>query len=146
LEDKFYSGIEDLPIYNWIKVNETSDFSYLAKVKKDFKEAKAEEINKLWHQIYDEYLAKFGLGALTEKILKKQVQIARLRIRMVQSGDDSLETMIEINELELAKMIKPIQKGMDFYKLKALIEKRNGFVIDAKKCTVVEFYSYLDLD
>lgn len=139
---KYYTSIEDLPIFNWIKVHETADLSFLFTTKKNATVTQLKALQKVWGLIYDEYIKKFGFNENFISQLEREREIALLKIEKAETGDDSLETMIEIREFELKKK-KEISRKSDFYLLKNNVEKKIGFRINPREVTVVEFYSYI---
>lgn len=145
MEDKFYTGIDNLPIWNWIQINEKQDFRYLARAISDYAAASKEAVERLWRAIYEEFLQRFGFGETFIEVMRHRIEIGRLKVMMGVTGDRSHQTFVEIAELEIAELLKPAGKPMDFYRLKAYVEKKNGFRIDAHQTTVVEFYTYLEL-
>lgn len=142
---KHYNSIDDLPIYNWNKVHETGELKHL--LHDPSRKLKAPELNQLpalWRKIYDEYIERFGIGDTTLSMLEKEKRIAELQIEKIQTGDENIQTFIEIEEISLnRKKIEAEQMSVDFYETKANIEKCLGFMINAKICTVIEFYNYI---
>mgnify|MGYP001591948919 CR=1 FL=1 len=139
----FYTGIDDLPVWNWYQVNEKGDFSFLARTNKAFQKASRGVIENLWMRIYDEFLAKFGWGEVFNQILRKRIEVAKLKIEMAVTGDKTLLTLIKILMIEIDELMMPLGKPIDFYVIKTALEKHNGFRIDPRKTTVIEFYTYV---
>lgn len=140
---KSYSSIDDMPMYNWNEVHKTGDLSFMLIDKSKTKGINYEKLAHLWRDIYEQYIAKFGFDNKYLKILEKQLYIAELRIEKAVTGNQTINTFIEIEKQLLAKLMETTTKGADFYESKALLEKKLGFAIDIRKCTVIEFYSYI---
>lgn len=144
----FYESIDDLPVYNWFKIHETSDLSFLLVKKKKFvKMNQHTVVKKIWTQIYDEYFQKFGFSDNFLSILQKETEISLLIIEKTISGDESINTLIKIIQIEIEKLKGSGSKNapIDFFKLKSDMEERLKFRINMKECSVTEFYSYISL-
>lgn len=97
-----------------------------------------------WNVVYDGYISRFGLSEDYLKLIEKKKEIAGLKVERMISGQKSLNTFIKIAEIELESLQKGDRKDeVDFYESKAQVEKQIGFVLDPKKITVAEFYSYI---
>lgn len=138
----FHESIDDLPIYNWFKIHESSDYTFILLKKKKVTDKEKKALISIWNKIYNEYILKFGFSDEYLHVIEKRKHIALLQIDMIESGDASLQTIIEINESELERRKAALPKN-DFYAIKAVIEKKMGFKIDIKTCSVVEFFTYL---
>lgn len=139
-----YKSIDEMPIYNWNKIHETGDLRYMLHEKKTIEPYEFRFLLKRWKKIYEEYVSRFGLSEDFLSILELEKNIALLKIEKAERGDENMQTFIEIDEIKLQKKraeLSGVQS--DFYDIKAAIESNLGFHIDPKKCTVVEFYSYL---
>ena len=69
--ESYYLSIDELPIYNWNKIFETSDLDYLKK--NNNKKVKEEFLVELWVKLQNEYLDEFGL----ESIFKQKLEIQK---------------------------------------------------------------------
>jgi hypothetical protein len=98
----------------------------------------------IWRNIYDEYIKEFGFSEGFLDIIRKQKEIALLRVDKIVSGDKSIQTMIDVCNFELDG-IKKMNQGGTFYELKVYIEKGMGIRINPIECSVKEFYSYAKL-
>jgi hypothetical protein len=148
LRSQIYNSIEDLPIFNWWKIHETKKMIYLFVKEKDGKRKFTNDELRLlsfrWQKLYDQYLARYGFAESFIDNLEFEKEIALLKIEMYETQNFAMETTIEIKEYQLSQQKKRAQKKekADFYENKAQIEKRIGFRIDVKTCSVVEFVSY----
>jgi hypothetical protein len=140
---KHYSSIDDLPIFNWNKVHETGELKYLLHDPgKKLKTAELNQLPKIWESIYDEFIQKVGLSESYLEILESERKIALLQIEMAETGDNNIQTFIEIDQVRLERKQNEMPEG-DFYQLKSFLEKKQGHPIDIRKCSVIEFYSYI---
>lgn len=144
LYKKVFRDIDEMPIYNWNKIHETGDLKYL--IKDGFK-AESYEIRfllKRWKKLYEQYVNRFGFSDDFLSILELEKNIALLKIEKAERGDENIQTFIEIDEIKLQKKKAELNSvKSDFFDIKAGVESSLGFHIDPKKCTVVEFYSYI---
>lgn len=137
-----YKSIDDLPIYNWNEIHRTGNLVYLLRERKKLNEFEKVSLGRRWTKIYDEYIKHFGFSETFIKVIEKQMYIAELMIEKAETGDKTINTFIEIERRALEKLKEKTGDG-DFYESKAMMEKQLGFTIDVKKCSVVEFYSYI---
>lgn len=142
---KHYSSIDDLPIYNWNKIHETGELKYLLHdYSRKITTAQLNQLPEIWRMIYDEYIQRFGIGETSMAILDRERRIAELQIERIETGDENIQTFIEIETVALdRKKAETEYLKVDFYETKAYIEKHLGFMINPKICTVVEFYNYI---
>lgn len=144
LYQKVFRDIDEMPIYNWNKIHETGDLKYL--IKDGFK-AEGYEMRFLlrrWKKLYEQFIDRFGFSDEFLSILELEKNIALLKIEKAERGDENIQTFIEIDEIKLQKKKAELSNvKSDFFDIKAGVESSLGFHIDPKKCTVVEFYSYI---
>ena len=58
----YYDSINDLPLVNWWKFNETKDFGHLLKEYKDVDEAQMEHLSAIYTELMDEFTREFGIS------------------------------------------------------------------------------------
>ena len=139
LENKYYLTIEELPVYNWWKLHEKNDFKQVLKSQKDEID---ERVVKLVKDLQNEFIATFGIDENYAAYLRKQIQIELLKIRVIKTKDRSLETQIDILEIELEELTNREQdKGLNSTTI--AVEKWMGFKLDTKKISTFEYYSYI---
>lgn len=99
----------------------------------------------IWKAMYDEYIAAFGFSENFLMILNKQIEIGKLETKKILTGDQSIQTFIDIAKFKLANLqrINNNEKS-NIYKVKAAIEKKMGIRIPLAETPVREFYSYLN--
>ena len=137
-----YESIDELPIYNWFKVHETSSFEYLLYVRKKLERWEVRRLNELWMVLYKQYIERFGYSEQFIEVMSKKREIALLKVDYITSGDKSLKVFIQIAEKELEEMNGA---DVDFYESKSMLEKSLGFYIDIHKMTVAEYYSHFQV-
>jgi len=140
-----YEDIEEMPIYNWFKVHQTGDYAWLLVKKRKISDKESLILSDKWRVLYDAYIDLFGFNDGFLSILEKKREIALLIIEKAETNNDTIDTIIEIREIELARTIKEQSGGENFYEIKSFVEKAKGFQIDIRKMTVVEFYTDLKM-
>jgi len=96
----------------------------------------------IWRSLNDEYIKQFGFTESFLDIVRKQKEIALLKVNKIVTGDRSLETLIDVCMVEL-ETLKKMSGGGTFLETKAYIEKGMGFAINPMKTSVAEFYNYI---
>lgn len=134
----------EAPVFVWQMVHETRDFTYLLKDRQKVSGQILSKLSKAWEKIYDEFLKEFGFNETFLEIKKKEIAIALMKLELIITGDRSLETFIEIEEMELKEMQKEL-KGVDFMESTIAIESRMKFQIDPHNTTIRKFYSYIKM-
>jgi len=66
-----------------------------------------------------------------------------LKLEMIITNDQSIQTDIDIANIELLQIVDQHSGQSDFYETKTAMERNLGFVLDPRKITVREFYSYI---
>lgn len=143
--DKCYTSVEDIPIYNWWKLHETGDYSYVLKEKHVVEEIVNPILREKWDQIYDTYISRFGFAPELMAIHNQEKKIAKLKAQRMATGNRKLNTDIKVEEHILQEMRKMPQQKADFYEIKAVVEQARGIALDAKVVTAAEFFTYLAL-
>jgi hypothetical protein len=140
---EYYDSIDLLPVLNWDKIiNGGGDYSWLLHKRRKLNKRLITQLSKAWEIIYDEYIRTFGIGDAFERALRMKVKIAQMRMKKILTGDENLQTFIDVEEMKLSTM-EQNAKGGDIYKAKAAIEKKMGIRIPLAETPVREFYSYL---
>lgn len=141
----YYTSIEDLPIWNWNKIHEKGDYTYLRLHRINSQNTKKEhaEMKLIWENMFEEYVQHFGFSKNFLDQLEKRKQIAFYQLEFIETGDTSLQTLIEITQREL-KSLQVTDGKPAFWKTKALVEQLVRFQLDVKTTTVIEFYSHIE--
>jgi DNA polymerase elongation subunit (family B) len=138
--DKYYCSIEELPVSNWWKLHEKNDFK---QVLRDSKDELDDRVIELVKELQNEFISTFGIDENYAQYLRKQIQIELMKINVLKTGDRSLETMIDILEIELEDLTrKEEDRGLNSSTI--AVEKWMGFKLDTKKISTFEYYSYIE--
>ena len=140
-----YKNIDEMPIYNWWQIHESGDLTYVMKHRRKvlFMFIYGYFLNGKWEDLYNQFIDKFGLSDHFKMVIDKKKAIVQMKISKMLNDDFSLQTLIDVAEIELKEM-NDISGG-GFLSTKANIEKNMGFQIDAKGTSVSEFYTYINL-
>lgn len=139
-----YSGIDDLPVWNWLRINESNDLSFLLLTKREVNTKEHEYLNTIFESIYEQFITAFGVNETMKRAMELRRDIGVLKLEMAISGDLSRQTFIDIKEDELGKLLLETEKQSNIT-MKAYVDKFMGFHIDEKKVSVKEYYSYIEL-
>ena len=129
-------------MFNWWKYNSQSDPSFLLKLRRKLTKAETYFFSIIGRQLLDEFVRAFGLGEHFLSVIDKRKEIAYLRMQMCITRDMSIQTFIDIAQLELEDLQTGGQK-VDFLQSKLMVEKHYKFQIDMHKTSVTEFYTYI---
>lgn len=137
-----WDNIEDMPVWNWMRVHEKGDLRYIYKISSDRELPSQCPDMDCWRRLYDQYIREFGINERYLEYLQKKKDIAIKKCDRIISGDRSLETLIEVDEIELRDMLSA-GENMKFIEVIAAIEKHLGFQLNQHTVTVVKYYTYL---
>jgi len=149
ISGKCYTSIEIMPIFNWQKIHDTKNLSFL--YKSETISIHRKEPNKfyliplsiLWRDLQNQYIKEFGFSESFIMELNIEKQIAELIVDKICNDDKSLNTMINIKKMELAELRKTQVKKTTFAH-ECVILKKNGYLIDQFKTSVTEYYTSLN--
>ena len=127
-----------MPVWNWWKIHETKDLSYLLKEDKKL----THHAEGVFDSIYSDFIRIFGVSENYKQYLNKLVEIELAEIDMLLNDDKSLETFIDIMKVELDDL-KSVQGDGTYMDTAIAVEKNMGFKINTKDISVFEFYSYI---
>lgn len=131
---KVWESIEDMPIYNWMKILETGDLKWLFK-EKGRVSVKAEDH---WLTLQQEYMDEFDLDEGYKQQLRLMEKLKNLNCEFVITRDRSLLNIIKITETDIADLGPKAAIG--FYQILDHVEKYKGFAIDPKTTSVMKWY------
>lgn len=137
-----YKSIDEMPIYNWQKVQETNDLTWLLKVKSDTTKGQLSILETYLKRMTDEYIDHFGISDQYRLILKLKGELRCLEIDYILSDNRVHLTFIEIKKKEL-QMALAKGKSNDTSSVKVHAEKYMGRAINMRETSVKEFYEIL---
>lgn len=137
---KIYTTIEEMPLFNWVKINEKNDLSYM--IIGSCKKINNKKLREGFEIIKDEFINTFGVSEVYKKILEAQIEIAKLEIDLALTGDNFLQNFIDMRLIDIKQLNEGATKGSHF-ETKMKLEKYLGFRLNEKEISVKEYYSYL---
>jgi hypothetical protein len=138
MQKEFYTDIDELPIFNWLKC-QRGELKYIHKELKEHPENE-----KYFELIYDQFLQKRGLSVQYKRILECLRKIAELECDYVITNDRFLLTLIEIEKTKYQQMTKTTGNETSVEKMLIILGKWLGYRLDSKIVTVLEYYNILD--
>ena len=136
LRVKYYDSIDTMPTFNYLKVVDEDNITFMIKKKGLFGNHK-----KAFDNIQRQLVDKFGLSQSFIEIIELQKEIIALKCEVAISGDKFNNTFIRIHEEELKQKLE--QKSLKSNELKILIEKWIGFKLNLHEISVSEWFSYI---
>jgi hypothetical protein len=128
-------SIEEMPIYNWIKILETADLKWI------FKESKGRVTKRLgehWLTLQQQYIDEFDLDENYKQQLRIMKKLALLNCDFSITRDRALLNDIKMLEIDLESNNQ--KKAIKFYEMLDHVEKYKGFAIDPQKTSVMKWY------
>jgi hypothetical protein len=139
LEEKsVFDNIDVCPIWNWIKIQQTGDLSYLVN-KGSFT---IEELEEIFLSMQDEIFKDFGISEKYKNYLSLLKEKARITIEVIETDDAFSKLDLQVVEEDI-KMILDDGKTQQFDEVVVYIEKFMGFQLNPKKVTIRKYYNYL---
>ena len=139
---KFYTGIDELPLFNWIKCT-NGDLRF---VRIDSKSITATNENDVdaWNKIYDDYIKEFGLSEMYIKMLNVMRKKAMLEIDFVINRDRFKLTEIEIELSKLEMMMANNGKGISIEQSLVHLSKWMGHWINSKNIITKDYFNLIN--
>lgn len=131
-----------MPLFNWIKCTE-GDLRY-ARIEINLNQDQTKKDVDAWFQVYDEYIKKFGLGKMYERLLKVMKKKALLECDFVLTGEKFKLTEIEIEEANLKNMLANMGNGLSIEQSLIHLARWVGYHINTKNITVADYFNLLD--
>lgn len=142
---EFYDSVDNIPIFNYWKTEETGDLKYLA-IGKDYEKDffyDQKEAAESWNKVNKSYLDIFGVSAHYKDVLMLQKEV----ILNEYIWQTQREPIAKVYAREAKKELESIQKDdgvkADKNDQIFMIEKEMGFQIDVKVMTMKKFYLYI---
>lgn len=146
---KFYRTIEELPIWNFDKINEQGDVRYMLKLDDYFElPAKGVDYDTLvdhFIQVSDELFERFGVDdrAITNMMEEKDILIMKLKWL---AGEKSFKTTYKIkSKIREDREAMVGDKKQTFEEKIIMLESYFKKDFDVYKMSVAKFYTYLDV-
>ena len=139
---KIYTTIDELPLFNYQKIMETGDYKHLLKKETPVTQKIYHLLSDAWQNINKQIIEYIGISKELQMTMRLEREIVQLKISMVQTGDRSIENLIELKQIELNNL-RPKQKASIDDSL-VTIETILKISINIFECTVRKYYSYMN--
>ncbi|CAB4152152.1 hypothetical protein UFOVP597_54 [uncultured Caudovirales phage] len=139
--EKYYRLIEEIPLFNWVKINEGKMIYILKDTDSEYTDT---EIEEAWSDLFDDYLIKRGLGKSYKKLLEVMKKKMILECDYIISGDEFKKTQIEVEIQNLEMLTKKEVNDMSVEKSLIFLSKWIGYRLDWKIITLNEYYIILE--
>jgi hypothetical protein len=96
--------------------------------------------HEAWEKIYDEYIERWGLGKLKEKMLKAMIRKAEAELEFCITGDRFQLTQAEIEENKLEGMMKNAGHGVTIEQTLIHLSKWIGQWIKPREISTQEYF------
>jgi len=122
------------PIYNWFRITEDKDYTYLCKYI-TFSEP---YLRLHFEKIYAQYIDFVGISAEYKSYLNKVIELELLEIDYALTNDRYYLTFIKLKQNELDALKKEDEKPQ-FSMVNAYVSKFIRYTLEQKKETVKEY-------
>lgn len=141
----YYNSIEELPMFNWLKLN-SGEYKYLLKpfwlsMVERMKETPKRKAR--WFALYDQYINEIGLTEDYKELLRAMKKHGLACVRYIQNPTSLNATKMAAAESEIQDLSKG-EKGK-FEEFVAMVEKYMGIPVNLKKISVKRFYAYVEI-
>lgn len=141
---KHYKTLEEIPVYNWFKIHETNDISYMLtngpkKVNKQFRIV----LLLAFQKMRDEFIDVFGLSDRTKELMKLKAQLQVRKIDLALTQDRIHKTFINVLEKQIKEIEGDVNKTVDFWADKVHVDKFMHQRINLKDISAREYFSIL---
>lgn len=137
----FYESIDEIPLYNWAKINDGNLKFILISMDSDVTDL---ELSDAWEKLYDDYIEKRGLSKHYKKLLSLMKQKVILQCDYIITGELFKLTELEIQEQKLNEMIQKDAIDISIEKTLIYLSKWIGYRLDWKVITLNEYYLILE--
>jgi predicted Mrr-cat superfamily restriction endonuclease len=143
LRKEYFNNIDELPIWNWWKVAETSNLIYLQKNVDYTKEDYTIKAFNLWNDLQNQYLNEFGITEEFRQILALKKRWIAKKSDYIITGNRFNLTEIDIIEAEISETMNDKIK-VDKEDTIIVLEQKLSFPLDEKKLSVKKYYNYIN--
>jgi|ERR1035437_3227372 hypothetical protein len=143
---KYYKDISQLPLFNYIQIQESNDLRYMI-IGVDYfdlpvvKEKELSILLPAFESINNQVTDFMGINDNMLDVLRLERDIILLQIESIETDNNNLDTIIEIKKLELAQ-IKP-QTKQSIEHCVIMIEDIMKIAIDTTKISVKKYLQYI---
>lgn len=139
-----YLTIDELPVKIWFDIHKEANYSKLVKVEIPFTDKIVLQLSKIWDDIYNQFIERFGLSDEFMTDLRDEIKLANLQADYIITGDRYLVTLIKIEKEKKRIADLDVKPPTDLDVILARMSKYYGFKLSSRELTVSEYYSYIN--
>ena len=139
---EYFTSIDEMPIYNWLKIQESNDLTWVMKVKGDATKKQLLILEDSLKKMTDEYIDTFGISDSYRKILRLRGEIACMEVDYCLTQQRSLLTFINVKKKELESIFRNNEKS-DSMSVQVHVRKYLGQSVNMRETSVKEYYSII---
>jgi len=139
MSDNYYSEIDEIPLYNWIKCID-GHFQY---VSKDAKKYYSQHDVKAFLELFDKYLKYKGFTFEQESFIKMQQSCIAFAAKFLQTGESGYITHFLVAKAQLEKIDPRKTKSKSIPDILIILSKWIGYWIDSKKITLEDYLTMM---
>jgi len=140
----YYYECDHTPVYNWLRLNESGEIKYLIRRKPVLFLFKKSILNTAYRKLFDDYIRLFGFGDNAFDVIRLKKRIAAMQVKMITTGDESIETFIDLAHIDLLALQKRVEDNINSFEFTVFLEKQVGYSIDLMTTTVTKYYSIIN--
>lgn len=145
---KYYRSIDELPIGNFNKINETSDYRYLIRLEDYYElpeKVDSVKLSNLYEEILMQLFVKFGFDETFISGLREEKAILILKLKVI-AGERTLQAVVDIKEQQINDRSNVNKKyKADFDKKVATLEVHFKMPFDVNKMSTLRFFTYASM-
>ena len=141
---KLYQSIEDLPIWNYHKVQTTGELRYLIRKGRPKKDV----LLKLWERLQEEFTARVGLTDSGNALMQKSKRLMLLELKKIIAeiaGKSTSRIKVDLEQLSKELTNRSDTTTQDLEDQAAILTKWSGIDINTKVMSTLRFYKLLEL-
>lgn len=140
MQERYYSGIDDMWLDNWVRCHAGD----LTATRKDPKKGHPVADLMQWTVIRDSYIKRYGLEETFAKWLQSLKKLAELQIHFIEKGDRFSQTKVQIQEARMRDILKSKGEPVTVDKVLTYLGEMQHYQINKKTTTVSEYFELVD--
>ena len=147
-ECEVFNSLDELPIWNFKKVQDTADLRYLINLK-DYKNLPLinqkflNKLNVIWEDLEIQYYDKIGIEENFKRYISDQKELLISTLENIIEEDEFKLTLHEILEHKFNEKYNKSNQEVNFDENLAILESYYSFPIDIKKTSCTKYFTYI---
>ena len=144
---KIYKGIDEMPIHNWFRLEDTGDLSWILKPNKRLYWFNLPSISKTAEDLSEAYFAKHVLKGKYLQFLKLKKKWALLIAKSIETQDRKFEMEADMVNAEIERRFPQVKNQKQISRQEAFLSLESFMdlgVLNPKEMTVDEYYERLE--